>query len=576
MGNSYDTVHDSIRRAVEAKQHLIDVAAGRTPADLVLKNAVYLNVFAGELNRGDIAVAAGRIAGMGRYSGTVEYNMAGRIVLPGLIDGHMHLESSLLSPRELAHALLPHGTTTVVTDPHEIANVMGVDGIAYMLQATEGLPIDVQLMLPSCVPATPMDESGAVLDYLALEPFYGHPRVRGLAEVMDFVGVINGESRVLEKIAAAQSNHKKIDGHAPDLCGAELDAYVAAGVYSDHECHDVADAIAKIGRGQYIMIREGTAAQNLEALLPLLTPKYAARCLFCVDDRHPSDLLDKGHIDYICRRAIALGADPVLTATVATHNAARYYQLNDRGAIAPGYLADLAVIDNFENFRVQTVFRQGRLCYDGQVADFPAPQIDPDLIRKAHDTFHLQPLTADDFRDRRQRGILGMLPGEIVTTDNGYASQVDLERDILKLAVVERHKHTGHIGLGYLQGYGLRTGAIATSISHDSHNIIVVGTNSRDMAVAANQVARNRGGIVVVKDQTVTAQVVLELAGIMTDAPLVQVNGQLEHAKTVAFSQGVTPGVDPFMTLSFMALPVIPQLRLTTRGVIDVMTQKYL
>lgn len=234
------------------------------------------------------------------------------------------------------------------------------------------------------------------------------------------------------------------------------------------------------------------------------------------------------------------------------------------------------MIDNFENFRVQTVFRQGRLCYDGQVADFPAPQIDPDLIRKAHDTFHLQPLTADDFRDRRQRGILGMLPGEIVTTDNGYASQVDLERDILKLAVVERHKHTGHIGLGYLQGYGLRTGAIATSISHDSHNIIVVGTNSRDMAVAANQVARNRGGIVVVKDQTVTAQVVLELAGIMTDAPLVQVNGQLEHAKTVAFSQGVTPGVDPFMTLSFMALPVIPQLRLTTRGVIDVMTQKYL
>lgn len=271
-----------------------------------------------------------------------------------------------------------------------------------------------------------------------------------------------------------------------------------------------------------------------------------------------------------------MGADPILTAKVATHNAARYYQLNNRGAIAPGYLADLAIIDNFENFRVETVFKSGRLCYDGQVVAFPVPEIDPALLAKAHDTFHVQPLTADDFRDRRQRGILGMVPGQIVTTDNGYASQIDLEQDILKLAVVERHKHTGHIGLGYLQGYGLKRGAIATSISHDSHNIIVVGTNSQDMAFAANKVVKNRGGIVVVQAGAVTAQVVLELAGIMTDAPLTQVNEQLEHAKAAAFRQGVNPGIDPFMTLSFMALPVIPQLRLTTRGVIDVMTQKYL
>jgi len=381
---------------------------------------------------------------------------------------------------------------------------------------------------------------------------------------------------VLEKIAAAQSHHKKIDGHAPDLKGKDLDAYVAAGVYSDHECHDAADAIAKIGRGQYIMIREGTAAQNLDALMPLLTPQYADRCMFCADDRHPNDILDKGHIDYICKRAISMGADPILTVKVASHNAARYYQLNNRGAIAPGYQADFAIIDDFENFDVQMVFKDGKLCYDGEVKVFVEPEIDPYLSQRAHDTFHVQKLKADDFRDHRQRGILGMIPGEIVTTDNGYAFRVDLEQDILKIAVIERHKNTGHIGLGYLQGYGLKSGAVATSISHDSHNIIVVGTNSKDMAFAANRIVENRGGIVVVDNEAVTAEVVLEIAGIMTDAPLAQINERLEHAKEVAFRQGVSKGIDPFMTLSFMALPVIPQLRLTTRGVVDVMTQQYI
>ena len=576
MATTYESYSSRINRDLLKKQHIVDVAAGRKPADLVLKNAAYLNVFANELNLGDIAVAEGLVVGIGDYSGTVEYDMSGKIVLPGFVDSHMHLESSLLSPKELTRALLPHGTTTVITDPHEIANVMGTDGIDYMLQATEGLPIDVHFMLPSCVPATPMDESGAVLDYRALDAFYNHPRVRGLAEVMNFVGVIAADPQVLEKIAAAQFYHKKIDGHAPDLQGKNLDAYVAAGVYSDHECHDVEDAIAKIQRGQFIMIREGTAAQNLDALLPLLTPKYADRCMFCVDDRHPSDLLDKGHIDYICKRAIAMGADPIVTVKVATHNAARYYQLNNRGAIAPGYLADFAIIDDFENFEVKMVFKEGQLCYDGEVKVFAEPEIDPYLFRRAHDTFHVQKLQADDFRDHRQRGILGMIPGELLTTDNGYASKVDLEQDILKIAVIERHKNTGHIGLGYLQGYGLKSGAVATSISHDSHNIIVVGTNSKDMAFAANRIVENRGGIVVVENETVTAEVVLEIAGIMTDAPLIEINEALEHAKEVAFAQGVSNGIDPFMTLSFMALPVIPQLRLTTRGVIDVMTQQYI
>ena len=571
-----ETYTNRISRDLIRKQRIVDVAAGRKPADLVLKNALYLNVFANELSRGDIAVAEGLIVGMGEYSGLTEYDMAGKIVLPGFIDSHMHLESSLVSPRELAKAVLPHGTTTIITDPHEIANVMGTDGIDYMLQATEGLPLDVRFMLPSCVPATPMDESGAVLDYRALDSFYDHPRVQGLAEVMNFVGVIAADGQVLEKIAAAQAHHKKIDGHAPMLEGKELDAYVAAGVYSDHECYDLDDAIAKIGKGQFIMIREGTAAQNLDALLPLLTPKYADRCMFCVDDRHPSDLLEQGHIDYICKRAIAAGADPILTAKVATHNAARYYQLNNRGAIAPGYLADFAVINDFERFDVEYVFKNGDLVYDGQVRPFPHPVIDPWLEEKAHDTFHVSRLTEDDFRSERPRGVLGMVPGELVTTDNGYATKVDTDKDILKIAVIERHKNTHHIGLGYIQGYGLKSGAVATSISHDSHNIIVVGTNSKDMAFAANRIVENRGGIVVADKEAVTAEVILEIAGIMSDAPMAEVNDKLEYAKAVAFAQGVSRGIDPFMTLSFMALPVIPQLRLTTRGVIDVMTQQYI
>ena len=573
---TYESYSGRISRDLLKKQHIVEVAAGRKPADIVLKNAAYLNVFANELSHGDIAITEGLIVGLGDYSGKEEYDMTGKIVLPGFIDSHMHLESSLVSPKELTKAVLPHGTTTIITDPHEIANVMGTDGIDYMLQATEGLPLDVRFMLPSCVPATPMDESGAVLDYRALDSFYDHPRVQGLAEVMNFVGVIAGDGQVLEKIAAAQAHHKKIDGHAPMLQGKELDAYVAAGVYSDHECYDLEDALAKIGKGQFIMIREGTAAQNLDALIPLLTPKYADRCMFCADDRHPSDLLEQGHIDYICRRAIAAGADPILTAKVATHNAARYYQLNNRGAVAPGYLADLAVIDDFDRFQVQLVFKNGKVVYDGQVLPFEAPAIEPWLAEKAKNTFHVSPLTEEDFRSERPRGVLGMVPGELVTTDCGYATCVDVEQDILKIAVIERHKNTHHIGLGYIQGYGLKSGAVATSISHDSHNIIVVGTNSKDMAFAANRIVENRGGIVVADRQTVTAQVVLEIAGIMSDAPVQALNENLEQAKAVAFSQGVSRGIDPFMTLSFMALPVIPRLRMTTRGVIDVMTQQYI
>ena len=565
-----------INRKLLKKQRIIAAAAGREPADLVLKNATFVNVFSNELSTMDIAVAEGLIVGMGSYQGRSEVDCTGKIVLPGFLDAHIHLESSLVSPTEFVKAVLPHGTTTVVTDPHEIANVMGTDGIEYMLQATEDLPVDVRFMLPSCVPATPLDESGAILDYRAIDSFYDHPRVQGLAEMMNFVGAINGDEQTVEKIVAAQAHHKKIDGHAPDLRGNDLNAYIAAGVYSDHECHDVKDAIAKLERGQFIMIREGTAARNLEALMPLLTGKYADRCMFCTDDKHPNDLLEKGHIDYIVKKAISLGADPITAVKVACHNAARYFLLNNRGGISPGYLADFVIIDNFQDFNIEQVYKKGVLMVDhGEIQDFPSPEIEPYLVERAHKTFHVAALTAEDFAEKRPRGIIGMVDGEITTVDAGYSDRIDVEYDVLKIAVVERHKNTHHIGIGYIQGYGLKSGAVATSISHDSHNIIVVGTNETDMAAAVNRVVELNGGIVVWDGGQPVAEVPLAIAGIMSDEPLVTVNEKLETAKDAAHKLGVNPGIDPFMTLSFMALPVIPSLRITTRGVFDVTTQSY-
>ena len=565
-----------INRKLLKKQRIIAAAAGREPADLVLKNATFVNVFSNELSTMDIAVAEGLIVGMGSYQGRSEVDCTGKIILPGFLDAHIHLESSLVSPTEFVKAVLPYGTTTVVTDPHEIANVMGTDGIEYMLQATEDLPVAVRFMLPSCVPATPLDESGAILDYRAIASFYDHPRVQGLAEMMNFVGAINGDEQTVEKIVAAQAHHKKIDGHAPDLQGNDLNAYIAAGVYSDHECHDVKDAIAKLERGQFIMIREGTAARNLEALMPLLTGKYADRCMFCTDDKHPNDLLEKGHIDYIVKKAISLGADPITAVKVACHNAARYFLLNNRGGISPGYLADFVIIDNFQDFNIEQVYKKGVLMVDhGEIQDFPSPEIEPYLVERAHKTFHVAALTAEDFAEKRPRGIIGMVDGEITTVDAGYSDRIDVEYDVLKIAVVERHKNTHHIGIGYIQGYGLKSGAVATSISHDSHNIIVVGTNEADMAAAVNRVVELNGGIVVWDGGQPVAEVPLAIAGIMSDEPLVTVNEKLETAKDTAHKLGVNPGIDPFMTLSFMALPVIPSLRITTRGVFDVTTQSY-
>ena len=573
-----ETWSGKINRRLINKLRVINVAAGREKADLVLKNATFVNVFSGELETQDIAVAEGLIVGLGQYEGITERDMTGKIVCPGFIDAHIHLESSLVHPREFARAVIPHGTTTVITDPHEITNVMGTDGIDYMLAATEGLPVDTLFMIPSCVPASPLDESGADLDYRDIDSFFNHPRVLGLAEMMNFPGIISADSSTVAKIVTSQAHHKKIDGHAPGLVGKDLNAYVAAGVYSDHECATAEDALNKLRLGQFIMIREGTAARNLEALISLVkSPKHFDRCMFCTDDKHPSDLLEKGHMDYICREAVRLGADPIQVVQVACLHAARYFLLNNRGAIAPGFLADFAVVEDLKDFNVVTVYKRGHLVYDqGKVDDFALPWIPTHLYNQAHNTFHLPTLTAADFAVSGSQAVIGMVDGQIITEDKGRAETVDIENDILKMAVVERHKNTGHIGIGYLKGYGMKSGAVATSVSHDSHNIICVGTNDEDMTFAVNRIAANKGGIVVVKDGVVMAELSLEIAGLMSEKPLTEVNDLLEKAKDAAYSLGVGKGIDPFMTLSFMALPVIPTLRLTTLGVVDVNKQQYI
>lgn len=563
-------------RQLAAKQRIIAVAAGREKADLVLKNAKYLNVFSNEFLCGDIAVANGLIAGVGKYDGKTEIDVSGKLVLPGFIDAHIHLESSMVTPAEFAKAVVAHGTTTVITDPHEITNVMGIDGVEYMIQASQNLPIDVHFMMPSCVPATEIDESGAELDCKDIDLYLDNKKVLGLAEMMNYVGVINGDKNVLSKIVTSQAHHKKIDGHAPELSGNDLNAYIAAGVYSDHECSTFENALEKLRKGQFIMIREGTAAHNLKALMPLLTQQYYSRCMFATDDKHPSDLLYGGHIDYIVKQALKNGADPIVVLKTATHHAARYFLLNNKGAIASGYLADIVVVDNLEDFNVETVFKRGKLVFDGEVKDFSAPTVDEKLAEKCFDTFHLDSVTPSSFKVDGKLGLIGLVGGELLTRNLGTADKIDVENDILKIACIERHKGTNHIGVGYVKGYSLKSGAVATSVAHDSHNIITVGCNDDDIAVAVNAIKDSKGGIAVVENGKIKALLELPIAGLMSDEPLTTVNEKLENAKSSAYELGADKSIDPFMTLSFLSLPVIPSLRITTKGVFNAENWKML
>lgn len=563
----------------------IGAAFGDRKAELVLKNARIVNVFINELERGDIAISEGMIVGIGNYEGEKEIDLDGAVVCPGLIDGHIHIESSMLSPSEFAKAVVPHGTTAVITDPHEIANVAGTAGIDYMMKTSENLPLDVFFMLPSCVPATDMDEAGACLDAAALKGYYSNKRVLGLAEMMNAFGTVRGDEGILRKIADAYEAGRIVDGHAPALTGREVNAYVTAGVLSDHECSTANEAIEKVKRGQWIMIREGTAAKNLSALIPLFGKKYYHRCMLVTDDKHPGDLIEFGHIDYIIREAAKRGENPIYAIKMASFNAATYFGLKNMGAIAPGYKADLLVLDSLERFKVKDVYKGGKLvASDGKLTEpVVKNEVSEDIRSKVVNSCHVREITPDDFKidmNGRFKRVIGLVEGELLTTElivpnfpqesPEVAHGVEVSRNIVKLAVVERHKNTGHVGVGFVYNYGLECGAICSSIAHDSHNLIVIGTNDEDMALAANTVRENQGGLAVVSKGKVLGSLALPIAGLMCDNDVHEVEEKLASLKEMCYKLGVSKDIDPFMTLGFVSLPVIPQLRLTTLGLFDV------
>lgn len=563
-------------------------AAGTKKASLVLKHGRVVNVFTSRLVEADVAVEDGVIVGIGEYEGESEIDLRGAVVCPGLIDGHIHLESSMVAPGEFEKTVIPHGTQAVITDPHEIANVAGVEGIRFMMDRTAGLNLDVYFMLPSCVPATGLDESGAVLSEEKLEPFYQEERVLGLAELMNSYGTTRADSGILEKLEGARIRGKLIDGHAPGLGGKELNAYVTAGVQSDHECSDAAEAIEKLECGQWIMIREGTAARNLEALMPLFEEPYYHRCMLVTDDKHPGDLLKLGHIDYIIRKAVSLGADPLHAVIMGSWNAACYFGLKNVGAVAPGYAANLIVVSDLEKFEVRQVYKNGKLVAENgcmKEGILAAESKYTETPARIGDSFHLREIEAEQLRIEKKGGhvrVLCLTPGELTTTERlspwiekeGFAPGVNTDEDIVKMAVFERHHDTGHIGLGFLGGYGLKCGAVATSIAHDSHNLIIAGTNDEDMILAGNTVRNNHGGLAVVSEGRVLGELPLPIAGLMSEEAAESVDEKLESLKKETRKLGIPEGIDPFMTLAFASLPVIPKLRLNTYGLIDTEKQE--
>ena len=575
-------------------EDLILTAAGEKKAQLVLKGARVVNVFSEELLEADVAVSDGRIVGLGEYEGETEVDVSGKIICPGFLDGHIHLESSMVAPADFERTVVPHGTTGVITDPHEIANVAGTEGIDYILDETEDLDLDVYVMLPSCVPSTGLDEAGAVLLAEQLKAYYDNLRVLGLAELMNSYGTVHAAPDILNKVADAKKAGKIIDGHAPGIAGKPLNAYVAAGVSSDHECSDAREAVEKLRCGQWIMIREGTAAQNLEALMPLCKAPYYHRCMFVTDDKHPGDLLELGHIDAIIRKAVRLGADPIAAIKMGSFHTAQYFGLNDRGAVAPGYRADLVVLSDLREMEVCQVYKDGRLVAEGGEMNRPeadARQRQAEALKKAeryprvYQSFHMDEVTEADLRVTPRGGsqrVVCLTPRELLTWEKiipwtespNAAPGVNLAEDVVKMAVLERHKNTGHIGIGFLGGYGLMAGAVATSVAHDSHNLIVAGVTDADMVLAANTVRKNRGGLAVVRDGKVLGELALPIGGVMTSAPVAAVEEQLKQLKALTRDLGIPETIDAFMTLAFVSLPVIPKLRLNTYGLIDTERQK--
>lgn len=567
----------------------IKTAGGAVKAELVLKNADVVNVFTNEIMHCDVAVSGGFIAGLGEYSGEKEIDCTGLTVLPGLIDAHVHVESSMLSPRNFEKTVLPHGVTTVITDPHEIANVAGTDGIKFMLEAARELTMDMFVMLPSCVPAGAFDESGAVLDGGALEKFYEDKNVLGLAEMMDYFSVVNAVEAVLKKTEDAKKYGGRIDGHAPGLTGKMLNAYCAAGIQSDHECTVLKEAKEKLAMGQWIMIRQGTAARNFEALRPLCEEPYYQRCMFATDDRHPEHLLEAGSIDDIIRLAVSCGVDPIRAVRMGTLHAAQYFGLSDRGAVAPGYRADLLICKSLESMEVCCVFKSGKEIVSGGLLCDEIRGINKEsgAVKKEriYNSFNIRYVSEESLKLKqsgRLQRVIQLVPHEIITTEmivpftekEGFAPGVDIENDIIKAAVFERHLGTGHVGLGFVKGYGLKKGAVATSVSHDSHNLTVVGTNDADIALAANTIIENNGGLAIVADGKVIEALALPVAGLMSEDDAPHVAEKMRVLKNALGVLGIPPEIDPFMTLAFIGLSVIPSVRINTLGVIDVNNQR--
>lgn len=563
----------------------VAAATGSKKAELVLKNAQIVNVFTQSVEIGDIAIEGGYIVGIGNYEGITEKDLGGAYVCPGFLDGHIHIESSMTSPGEFERAVVPHGTIAVITDPHEIANVAGTAGIRFMMQSAQKLDLDVYFMLPSCVPATDLDESGAELLARDLEPFYADEKVLGLAEMMNAFGVTHGDKGGFEKLVQARSLKKAIDGHAPALSGKELNAYVTAGIRSDHECSDFEEAKEKFARGQWIMIRQGTAAKNLKALMGMFEDPYYQRCLLVTDDKHPGDLIRIGHIDAIIREAVSMGADPIRAIRMGTLNAAAYFGLHDMGAVAPGYKADLAVFDDLRTLNVKQVYKGGKLVAEnGKMLHQKEKNTDwsTEIKERVFHSFHRVPITVEELQLKETTGthqrVIDMVAHELITKERieewkelpGVAPGVDISRDIVKLAAIERHKNTGHVGLGFLGKYGLKKGAVATSIGHDSHNLVIAGVTDEDMVLAGNRVIENGGGLAIALEGKVLADLPLPIGGLMADEPVEVVDEKLEHMKKLSVELGISEDIDAFMTLAFISLPVIPKLRLNTYGVVDV------
>jgi adenine deaminase len=555
----------------------IRVASGEGTADLLIKNGRVVNVFSGQIERQTVAIFDGRIVGFGDYPANKIVDVKGDFLCPGLIDGHVHIESSMVTIPRFARAVLPNGTTSVVIDPHEIANVMGLGGIRFMAESARGIPLNVFIMVPSCVPATHMETSGAILQSNEIKSLLKEPWAIGLAEMMNFPGVIYRDPQVLKKIEQAKG--KRIDGHAPLLSGKLLNAYLTAGIRSDHECTTLKEAKEKLANGMWIMIREGSTARNLKDLLPLVTPKNSRRLLFVTDDRHPKELLKEGHIDSIIRKAVKLGTDPILAIQMATLNAAEYFRLDDLGAIAPGYRADIITFDHLGRFQIKKVFKDGVLvAEDGKMVSRPVG-ISSFLKKGVQSSVRIKDIKSDTFVIRSNQllaKVIQLIPDQIVTKKvmkkivlkDGVALP-NLKEDILKIAVMERHRATGNVGLGFVQGFGLKRGAIGSSVAHDSHNLVIVGTNDEDMLQTVMAIKKMGGGSAVVSEEKVMASLPLPIAGLMTDGSVPQVNHQLEALLRAAKSLGCKLA-DPLMTLSFISLPVIPELKITDKGLVDV------